>query len=513
MISLDLARRLKIKLNSQKRIKVSGLGGGPSNITSSAQIKITLGWRVVYVMDVWVTNIGEGVDVLLGMDFMFSAGLRIDVNTGISQSAPFEDYICDLENMQMWPSDTENGARSKMSYGQGEVISGSPKLTPVARIAGYGNIPIVGQFVRPGLRRYMDWQQIIQEKTLSAKERVRQEAYDEMLRDAAPPAVMVPKYKWSTKLLVGPRQPERAQVTKIVEELQPQRDTDGVESAEDATLGAYSPSVIGSLINVEASPEPVTLDVNAQDGGEILNSGSCGEGLDGMAQGSECDAFQDDPSIEDEDFELPSSAAPVTPLTRLDAAYARCMRVSAEELDLEPAVYIREGSELISQLNDQLVMLPDLDDLSPECDIEAADVGEPGESTEAQEKLLKAVLKRHRKIFLGDGNAAPPPARGVICDLDVGDARPVAQRPRSVGPHLAIKVYKLLKKLLEATLIEHSESPWASPIVIVLKKNGVDIRMCIDYRVVNSFIQLSNYPTTDRRSHYRFRRDDVVYES
>ncbi|OWY97496.1 reverse transcriptase [Phytophthora megakarya] len=148
----------------------------------------------------------------------------------------------------------------------------------------------------------------------------------------------------------------------------------------------------------------------------------------------------------------------------------------------------------MSQLNDQLVMLPDLEDLSPECDIEAADVGEPGESTEVQEKQLKAVLKRRQKIFFSDGNAAPPPAMGVICDLDVGSAKPVAQRPRSVGPHLAIKVYKLLKKLLEATLVEDSESPWASPIGIVLKKNGVDIRMCIDYRVVNSFIQLSNYP-------------------
>ncbi|OWZ06768.1 reverse transcriptase [Phytophthora megakarya] len=170
-----------------------------------------------------------------------------------------------------------------------------------------------------------------------------------------------------------------------------------------------------------------------------------------MAQGSECDVFQDDLSTEDEDLELPSSAMPGTPLSRLNAAYARCMRVSAEELDLEPAVYIREGSELMSQLKDQLVMLPDLDDLSPECDIEAL-------------------------------------------TLDVGDDRPVAQRPRSVGPHLAIKVYKLLKKLLEATLIGHSELPWASPIVIVLKKNGVNIRMCIAYRVVNSFIQLSNYP-------------------
>ncbi|OWZ10916.1 hypothetical protein PHMEG_00016140, partial [Phytophthora megakarya] len=362
--------------------------------------------------------------------------------------------------------------------------------TPVARTAEYGNIPIVGQFVRPGLRRYMEWQQIIQENTLSAKARVRQEAYEQMLRDAAPPAVMVPKYKWPMKLLVRPSEPERAQVTKIVEELQPPRDVEGVESAEDATPGAYSPSVIGSLMAVEVPPELVILDVDSQNGGEVVSSGSCGGVPDETAQGSECDAFQDDLSTEDEDFELPSSVIPGTPLARLDAAYARCMRVSAEELDLEPAVYIREGRELMSQLKDQLVMLPDLDDLSPECDIEAADVGEPGESTEAQEKQLKTILKRHQKIFLGDGNAAPPPARGVICDLDVGDARPVAQRPRSVGPHLVIK----LKKLLEATLIEHSESPWASPIVIVLKKNGVDIRMCIDYRVVNSFIQLSNYP-------------------
>ncbi|POM75569.1 Reverse transcriptase, partial [Phytophthora palmivora] len=110
------------------------------------------------------------------------------------------------------------------------------------------------------------------------------------------------------------------------------------------------------------------------------------------------------------------------------------------------------------------------------------------------DRKLRNILEHHRKIFLGDGNVAPAPARGVVCDLDVGDVKPVAQRPRSVAPLLALKVYELLKKLLETGLIELSESPWASPIVIVLKKNGVDIRMCIDYRVVNSFIKLSNYP-------------------
>ncbi|POM79062.1 LOW QUALITY PROTEIN: Reverse transcriptase [Phytophthora palmivora] len=192
--------------------------------------------------------------------------------------------------------------------------------------------------------------------------------------------------------------------------------------------------------------------------------------------------------------EVSTTVCSSTPLERLEEDYIRCMRVSVEEHEQESAVYIHEGSDMMSQLKDQLAMLPELQDLSPRCDILKADVGEPGVTTEVQERQLKEILKRHCSILLGDGNAAPAPARGVVCDLDVGDAKPAVQRPRPVAPQAAIKVYELLKKLLETKLIEHSESPWASPIVIVQKKNGVDIRMCIDYRVVNGFIQLSNYP-------------------
>ncbi|OWZ05878.1 reverse transcriptase, partial [Phytophthora megakarya] len=190
----------------------------------------------------------------------------------------------------------------------------------------------------------------------------------------------------------------------------------------------------------------------------------------------------------------PVSVMACTPVQQLELEYDRVMRISAEELDLEPAVYIHEGSETLSQLRELLALLPDIEELSPKCDIDLADVGESGIYTPEDERKWRAILKYHRAIFLGDGNAVPAPARGVICDLDVGEANPVVQRPRSVAPHLSIKVYELLKKLLETRLIEHSESPWASPIVIVLKKNGVDIRMCVDYRIVNGFITLSNYP-------------------
>ncbi|KAE9001585.1 hypothetical protein PR001_g17641 [Phytophthora rubi] len=209
---------------------------------------------------------------------------------------------------------------------------------------------------------------------------------------------------------------------------------------------------------------------------------------------AEKNILQDEPAQKDEDPEMPSVIATGTPVEKLELEYARCMRVNSEELDLEPAVYLHEGSELMAQLKDELALLPELLDLSLECDITKADVGEPGFSTDTQDRRLRCILERHRKIFLGDGNAAPAPARGVVCDLDVGDARLVAQRPRSIAPHIMIKVYELLKKLLETKLVEHSESPWATPIVIVLKKNGIDIRLCIDYRIVNGFIRLSNYP-------------------
>jgi len=76
MISLGLVRRLKLKTQMlPEPIKVTDLGGAPSYITASARAKITLGWRVVYILDVWLANIGEDIEVLLGMNFMYAAGV------------------------------------------------------------------------------------------------------------------------------------------------------------------------------------------------------------------------------------------------------------------------------------------------------------------------------------------------------------------------------------------------------------------------------------------------------
>ncbi|OWZ15518.1 reverse transcriptase [Phytophthora megakarya] len=151
------------------------------------------------------------------------------------------------------------------------------------------------------------------------------------------------------------------------------------------------------------------------------------------------------------------------------------------DVEVEATVFFHEGSELLSDLKDQLAALPELKDLSPIADLDNANIGEPDETTQEMDTKVRAISEKHHSILVGDGNAVPTPARRVVCDLDVNGTKPIAQRSKQVPHHHLQKVYDLLKKLLETKLIEYSDSEWASPIVIVMKNNGVDIRLCIDY--------------------------------
>ncbi|OWZ19430.1 reverse transcriptase [Phytophthora megakarya] len=89
---------------------------------------------------------------------------------------------------------------------------------------------------------------------------------------------------------------------------------------------------------------------------------------------------------------------------------------------------------------------------------------------------------KFRHLLIGKGNALPPAAR----DIDLGGARPIAQKCRKLRIRFREKLADLIKGLLSAKMINYSRSPWASPIVVIIKKNGMNIRLGIDYRLVNS---------------------------
>ncbi|OWZ12931.1 hypothetical protein PHMEG_00013828 [Phytophthora megakarya] len=77
IISLDIARRLKLRVEPRGEQLLNGIDGVKAKVTNKCRVKITLGHRVVYTLDVWVGNIGQGIDALLGMNFMVAAGVRL----------------------------------------------------------------------------------------------------------------------------------------------------------------------------------------------------------------------------------------------------------------------------------------------------------------------------------------------------------------------------------------------------------------------------------------------------
>ncbi|POM62261.1 reverse transcriptase [Phytophthora palmivora] len=111
--------------------------------------------------------------------------------------------------------------------------------------------------------------------------------------------------------------------------------------------------------------------------------------------------------------------------------------------------------------------------------IEDLQVGDAESNTQEEIERIVKIIWNWKHLLIGKGNALPPAAKGVVC----GNAKPVAQRYRKVTTQFREKLYQLIKGLLSARMIRHSTSPWASHKVVIIKKNGIDSRLCIDYRL------------------------------
>ncbi len=77
--------------------------------------------------------------------------------------------------------------------------------------------------------------------------------------------------------------------------------------------------------------------------------------------------------------------------------------------------------------------------------------------------------------------------------IDTGGAAPIRQPLRRIPPFQREEARKLLDEMLQKDVIQPSSSPWASPIILVRKKDG-SFRFCVDYRRVNAVTKKDAYP-------------------
>ena len=77
-------------------------------------------------------------------------------------------------------------------------------------------------------------------------------------------------------------------------------------------------------------------------------------------------------------------------------------------------------------------------------------------------------------------------------DIELQPGCSVRDRPRPISPRDFEEAKQHIQGLLEAQIITPSCSPFASPIVLVRKKNNT-LRLCVDYRAVNRFTIKDSY--------------------
>ena len=109
-----------------------------------------------------------------------------------------------------------------------------------------------------------------------------------------------------------------------------------------------------------------------------------------------------------------------------------------------------------------------------------------------QTQKLHDLLEEFHVTFSLDENE-----RGEtdLAEMEIwtGDATPRKVPAHRMPLTVRQEVSRQLKAMQKAGVIQPSDSPWASPIVMVRKKDGTH-RFCVDYRSLNEVTKADTYP-------------------
>ena len=105
---------------------------------------------------------------------------------------------------------------------------------------------------------------------------------------------------------------------------------------------------------------------------------------------------------------------------------------------------------------------------------------------------IKALIWEFKHIFVKTDRKLKQTTL-VKHRIDTGHSRPVHSNPYRTNLKNKEIVQGIIQSHLDNNFIQPSHSPWASPIVLVSKKDG-SIRFCIDYRKLNAVTVRDVYP-------------------
>ncbi|POM57488.1 Hypothetical protein PHPALM_37995, partial [Phytophthora palmivora] len=516
VISAKYVKRLRLRevLGHGRSLEVRGINPGVLETRRRAFVKITLGWERVYEFEMWIMNHSAGVDVVLGTDFMIPAGVRLDLFHGTAR-LPDEVMVPLIKSLsaaddepygtQVVGGPTEDLYIPVMS-GESFGLSANDPLETLTKFGSDGRRDSSRRRGHPTWIRLMN----VTSKVANCSQHdsvVLWVPIGKLPRDPGYVCLRSNKYKeWQILAYAESRDETLFEREREVYECWLAEQPPAVERREYPTprniLSLETPRIRvqpKGLNRVDTCRGVETHDTSAREWRRVFEQAQrrfstratddalCTESPNGVASENTDAAGQVRDEPDDRAVHTPCPTE--DPECILTAAYVAAMHEIAAGVvsgrdTVENGVSEHLANDIeLTDYAQELAFLPDLTEVT----VTALDYTGPNVQNKdldvGQQQKLVDVLKRHEKIMISSGNALPPPAYGVVCDIDVQGHAPIKQRARRTPLRFLGKLYELLKGLLRAGLITFSDSPWASPIVIVLKKNGVDIRLCIDYKM------------------------------
>ncbi|XP_025266372.1 uncharacterized protein LOC112638592 [Camponotus floridanus] len=109
--------------------------------------------------------------------------------------------------------------------------------------------------------------------------------------------------------------------------------------------------------------------------------------------------------------------------------------------------------------------------------------------SETEDRQFRQFLERELRKFRSIRGPTDRVAHTIRLKLGL----PIKQRYRPRNPAMQAVINTEVDKMLEAGVIEPSNSAWSSPVVLVRKKDGA-FRFCIDFRKLNQASEKDAYP-------------------
>lgn len=183
--------------------------------------------------------------------------------------------------------------------------------------------------------------------------------------------------------------------------------------------------------------------------------------------------------------------------TDSDRHFVQVMNTSHRPLSLSPGQKIGQVLPLKSSLQDREPIYATINNIAndpndiTEFEKILADFDINPDISEDDRKSMQEVLLQNRQAF-AYGNRKLGSTDWVKMSLETGDAAPISSPPYRASPQGRQIIEETIAELIEDGVIEESDSPWASPAILVRQK-GKD-RFCIDYRKINAVLTADQYP-------------------